>query len=184
MLPYPLNLAHHTHTNDPERDPDIMVAYRPAWFRPVWFLLTPTHYRRVVYGTGLLRDTAARREAFATEGLLVASMAGAVALGHGMTLLLLWVIPATLAILWLALAFDFLPHRPHTTRERYYDTRAYPGRFLNAVLLGQNYNLVHHLWTTIPWHRYRHAFQDLEADLVARGAPIGWQRLAERPHSQ
>ncbi len=185
MLPYPLfraaHLAHHTHTNDPERDPDIMVAYRPAWLRPVWFLLTPAHYRRIVYGTGPLRDAAARREAFATEALLLASMGAAVALGHGMTLLQLWVIPAVLAILWLALAFDLLPHHPHTTRERYYDTRAYPGRFLNAVLLGQNYHLVHHLWTTIPWYRYRHAYREVEADLLSRGAPIGWGRLAERP---
>ncbi len=184
MLPSPLfraaHLAHHTHTNDPERDPDIMVAHRPAWLAPLWFLWTPVHYRVIVYGGGLLRNRAARWEAWLTDAAIVAGLSAAVMLGWGAPVLYLWVAPAALAILWLALAFDLLPHRPHTSRERYYDTRAYPGRLLNAVLLGQNYHLVHHLWTTIPWYRYAAAYRDVRADLEARGAPIGWHRRAER----
>ena len=184
LLPFPLfraaHLSHHAHTNDPDRDPDIMVARRPAWLRPLWFLLTPIHYRFLVYGKGLLRDRGARVEALATEAAIVGSIAAAVgATGWG-PVLQVWLLPAVLAILWLALAFDLLPHHPHTTRERYYDTRIYPGRLLNALLLGQNYHLVHHLWTTIPWYRYERAFRAVEADLVARGAPIGWSRRAER----
>jgi fatty acid desaturase len=92
-------------------------------------------------------------------------------------------LPASLAVLWLAFAFDLLPHHPHTTRERYYDTRIYPGRVLNAQLLGENYHLIHHLWNTIPWYRYERAFRDAEDDLVARGAPIGWHSRAERPRA-
>jgi beta-carotene hydroxylase len=185
LLPYPLfrtaHLTHHAHTNDPERDPDLMVAWRPAWLRPVWLLLTPAYYRAMVYGSGLLRDAASRRETFASESLLVAVIVAAVVLGQGTALLQLWLLPASLAILWLAFAFDLLPHHPHTTRERYYDTRIYPGRVLNALLLGQNYHLIHHLWNTIPWYRYERAFREVEDDLVARGAPIGWHSRAERP---
>ncbi len=185
LLPHPLfraaHLAHHSHTNDPERDPDLMVSFRPAWLRPVWFLLTPGYYRWLVYRGGLLRDASARREAIATEAGIVAVLAGSVATGHGAALLELWVGPAALAILWLAFAFDLLPHHPHTTRDRYYDTRVYPGRLLNGLLLGQNYHLVHHLWTTIPWYRYERAYRDVEADLRARGAPIGWRSRAEKP---
>jgi beta-carotene hydroxylase len=187
MIPYPLfraaHLAHHAHTNDPEQDPDRMVAWRPVWLRPVWFMLTPIYYRKLVYGGGLLRGRYARMEAFAGEALIVAIMLGAIATGHATPLLQLWLIPSVLAILWLAFAFDLLPHHPHTTQERYYDTRVYPGRFLNFLLLGQNYHLVHHLWTTIPWYHYERAFREVEPDLVARGAPIGWRRLAERPRS-
>jgi len=185
LLPYPVfrgaHLAHHSHTNDPDRDPDFIVAWRPAWLRPLWLLLVSSHYRWRVYGGGLLRGRGARREALATEALLAGGIAGAVAAGHAGALVQLWLAPAAIAIFFLGFAFDWIPHHPHTTRERYYDTRAQPGRLLDVLLLGQNYHLVHHLWTTIPWYRYRRAFDDVRADLVARGAPIGWRRLAERP---
>ena len=178
MLPLPLfraaHLAHHSHTNDPSDDPDMMVARRPAWLRPLWFLLTPFHYRALVYGRAMLRDRSARLEAAVTELMIVSVIAAALVSGYGLLLLQLWVLPAVIAILFLALAFDLLPHHPHTTQERYYDTRIYPGRLLNALLLGQNYHLIHHLWTTIPWYHYADAFREVEADLVARGAPIGW----------
>ena len=185
MLPFPLfraaHLTHHAHTNVPGHDPDLMVARSPRWLAPFWFALTPFHYRSMVYGRGMLRTHSARIEAIATEAAIVLLIVGCVATGHAMPLLQLWVLPATLAILLLAFAFDLLPHHPHTTQERYYDTRIYPGRVLNALLLGQNYHLIHHLWTTIPWYRYERAFRDVESELRERGAPIGWHRLAERP---
>jgi len=185
MLPLPLfraaHLAHHSHTNEPGSDPDLMVAHRPAWLRPLWFLLTPLYYRVVVYGGGLLRTRGSRAEAYATEAAIVGVMVGAVLAGQGAMLLQLWVLPSVLAILWLALAFDLLPLHPHVSQERYYDTRVYPGRALNWLLLGQNYHLVHHLWTTIPWYRYERAFRDVESDLIERGAPIGWSSRAEPP---
>lgn len=185
MLPYPLfraaHLTHHAHTNVPGHDPDLMVARSPRWLAPLWFLRTPLHYRAMVYGRRMLRTRSAQIEAALTEVAIVAVVVGAIATGHGEALLQLWILPAALAILLLAFAFDLLPHHPHTTRERYYDTRVYPGRVLNALLLGQNYHLIHHLWTTIPWYHYEDAFRDVESDLVARGAPIGWRRLAERP---
>jgi len=188
MLPFPLfraaHLAHHSHTNDPELDPDLMVARRPTWLAPMWFALTPLNYRALVYGRGMLRDRSARFEALATEAAIVGLIVLAAATGNLLLAAQIWLLPAALAILWLALAFDLLPHRPHTTRERYYDTRIYPGRFLNGLLLGQNYHLIHHLWTTIPWYRYQAAFHAVESDLVARGAPIGWHSRAERPTGQ
>ena len=87
----------------------------------------------------------------------------------------MWLVPAVLAVIFLAFAFDFLPHYPYDTDARYFDTRITPGRVLNTVLLGQNYHLIHHLWTTIPWYRYRRVFAATERDLTARGCRIGWQ---------
>jgi fatty acid desaturase len=43
-----------------------------------------------------------------------------------------------------------------------------------VLLLGQNYHLVHHLWTTIPWFRYRQVFAAIHPDLERRGCRIGW----------
>jgi hypothetical protein len=39
-----------------------------------------------------------------------------------------WVGPALVAVLLLAFAFDFLPHDPYDTAERWFDTRIHPGR--------------------------------------------------------
>lgn len=185
MLPLPVfravHLAHHSHTNDPVRDPDMIVARRPVWFRPVWFMLTPFHYRGMVYGGGGLRNRSAVIEAACTETAIVGVMVACVATGHGILLVQAWALPSVLAILWLALTFDLLPHLPHTTRERYYDTRIYPGRLLNALLLGQNYHLIHHLWTTIPWYHYEQAFHEVRDDLIARRAPVGWRSRAVLP---
>jgi len=41
-------------------------------------------------------------------------------------------------------------------------------------LLGQNYHLIHHLWTTIPWYRYQRVFRAIRPELEARGSRIGW----------
>lgn len=184
LLPYPLfraaHLAHHSHTNDPSHDPDLFVARHPRWLAPLWFLVTPLYYRVLVYRGALIRKRGARLETMATEAAIVGVIVAAILAGHSDRLLQIWVIPTILAILWLALVFDLLPHHPHTTQERYYDTRIYPGRVLNVLLLGQNYHLIHHLWTTIPWYRYEPAFREIEHDLRARGAPVGWRRLAER----
>jgi fatty acid desaturase len=63
--------------------------------------------------------------------------------------------------------------RPYDSRERFLDTRAYGGRVLNVVLLGQNYHLVHHAWNTIAWFRYQRAFDAARAELEAIGARLG-----------
>jgi hypothetical protein len=54
----------------------------------------------------------------------------AAASGTLQPLFVVWLGPALIA--FLVLAFDFLPHWPYDTAERWFDTRIYPGRFLNA----------------------------------------------------
>lgn len=93
----------------------------------------------------------------------------------------MWIAPLGLAALWLAFAFDYLPHYPHMEQGRYYDTRIYPGRVANLLLLGQNYHLIHHLWTTIPWYRYQQVFDEIEPALRERHCAIGWQSEAIAP---
>jgi len=108
------------------------------------------------------------------EAFLVAVLVGAFVTGNFALLATVWLGPALIAIVFLALTFDFLPHYPYDSRERFFDTRIYPGRLLNALLLGQNYHLIHHLWTTIPWYRYQRAFRAVRPELEARGSRIGW----------
>ena len=166
---------HHAHTNDLARDPDFIVARSPRWAAPLWFVGVIVEYRLHFYGRRLWRSTGDLVEGIAMDVLLLLALAAALASGVMLPLLVVWIGPALIAVLVLAFAFDFLPHYPYDTAERWFDTRIYPGRFLNAVLLGQNYHLIHHLWTTIPWYRYRSVFAQIGGELTANGCRIGWK---------
>lgn len=175
-IPMPLFRAvhyeHHAHTNDPERDPDLFMAQSPWWLVPLWSPQVIVEYRRHFYGRKLWRQKGDLYAALLNDAGLVAAIAVAAATGHLGTIMVLWLGPALLAVVFLAVAFDYLPHYPYASAERYHDTRIYPGKVANAVLLGQNYHLIHHLWTTIPWYRYRRAFAAVRPDLEQRGARI------------
>jgi len=169
-----VHYEHHSHTNDTERDPDLFVASSPKWILPLWCLGIVFAYRRHFYGRKLQRSNSDLREALLVEGILLATVAVAIATGHVGTLFTVWFGPALLAVIFLAIAFDYLPHYPYDSAERYFDTRVYPGKLGNAILLGQNYHLIHHLWTTIPWYRYASVFEEIRPELERRGVRIGW----------
>ncbi|MEM7138993.1 MAG: fatty acid desaturase [Myxococcota bacterium] len=167
-----VHYEHHSHTNDPDRDPDLVVSRRPRWALLFWCLSVIVEYRRHYFGRRMWRDRSDLLEAVAMECLLLGAVVVSAVNGTLGTVLIVWLVPAVLAVVALALAFDFLPHYPYESRERYHDTRIYPGRVLNVLLLGQNYHLIHHLWTTIPWFRYQRVFASVEPQLVERGARI------------
>lgn len=177
-VPMPLFRAvhyeHHAHTNDAERDPDLFLARSPWWLLPFWSLGVLVEYRRHFYGRRLWRQKQDLYAALLNDAALVAVLVAAAATGHLGTLAIVWLGPALLAIVMLATTFDYLPHYPYDSTERYHDTRIYPGKLANAVLLGQNYHLVHHLWTTIPWYRYQRVFAAIRPELEQRDARIGW----------
>ena len=50
-----VHYEHHSHTNDPARDPDLVVAHRPRLLLPVWLLGVTVTYRLAFYGRKLWR---------------------------------------------------------------------------------------------------------------------------------
>ncbi len=178
LVSFPLfrgvHYEHHSHTNDVVRDPDLIVSRAPRWLLPMWLLGVTVEYRLKYFGHRLWRSRAELTETLAMEGLVIGLVVLAILTGNFTTLCVLWIAPALIAFACLAFAFDFLPHYPYDSAARYYDTRVYPGRALNAVLLGQNYHLIHHLWTTIPWYRYQGVFRVIRPQLEARHARIGF----------
>lgn len=178
-----VHYEHHSHTNDPERDPDLVVSRAPRWALPLWCLAVIVHYRRHYFGRRLWRGRSDLVEALAMECLLLGAIVASLATGTFTALAVVWLAPALIAVMVLALCFDFLPHYPYRSQERYLDTRIYPGRILNVLLLGQNYHLIHHLWTTVPWYRYQRVFGEIEDELEERGARIesvGWKGFTNR----
>jgi beta-carotene hydroxylase len=168
-----IHLEHHSHTNDPERDPDFGVSRRPRFLLPLHCLGILVDYRRHFYGRPLWRSRGELTEVLVNEALLLGVTAAALSMPATREWFVwCWLVPALGAATVLAYAFDYLPHVPHEGRGRYRDTRAYPGPVLHALLLAQNYHLVHHLWTTIPWFRYRRAFEGVRPELEQRGCRI------------
>jgi beta-carotene hydroxylase len=167
--------AHHAHTNDGERDPDLIVSRAPRLLLPLWCVGVVVEYRIQFYGRRLWQTHGALVEAVASDALILGVPVAAIAGGWFGALAVLWLLPATFAVLILAFAFDFVPHYPYDTQARYHATRILPGRVLNLLLLGQNYHLVHHLWSTIPWYRYQHVYEQGAPALVERGARVGWR---------
>ena len=85
-----------------------------------------------------------------------------------------WFASALMVGVTLGIFFDYLPHRPFNTRHRWRNSRVYPGRTMNCLIMGQNYHLIHHLWPSIPWFEYKPAYEATKHLLDAQGSP---QRL-------
>lgn len=170
-----IHLAHHSHTNDPQRDPDYWVAGKSAIGVAARCLtIVPHYYAHFLFGATSRTQGAGSARASTIAGLVLVlgGAALAVATGHGGAVLALWLGPALLASGLLAFGFDWLPHVPHRERGRYRDTRAllFPG--LGLLLVGQNLHLVHHLYPRVPFYRYAACFRALRPELEAEGALV------------
>jgi len=145
----------------------------------------------VYYGVVILRDWKAIsfKERFQIAGgvaLLLGVFAACVALGHGWDAVLYWLLPARLAILWLAFAFNYLPHHPHQVEQRHNPYAATNVRrggepLMKWLFLYQNYHLIHHLFPSVPFYRYLKIWRQNESGFVAQGANVvPWYGL--NPH--
>ena len=150
-----IHLEHHKHTNEPDLDPDHWSGRGPRFLLPLRWLSQDFHYYWVYARAS--RPFRERVESYATLALLVGIACALAATGHGRTLLLGWLLPARLAIVTLAFAFDYLPHRPHTTPsriDRVAATRLFRGRIKYMLSLGQSMHRIHHFYPGVPFYRY------------------------------
>lgn len=178
-LPYSmfryLHLRHHSHTNDPENDPDLrasggtMASILFGCFTVQWGYVRVLR-RELDRGSPGAED--AMRGVWLYMAVSLVVLGTAVWFGFWKWLLLLWILPASIAQGCLALVFDWLPHHPHASRERYKDTRIilFPG--LETLLLGQTHHLIHHLYPRLPFYRYSECFASVRPVLEAKGSSI------------
>lgn len=181
----PFHLAHHAHTNHPERDPDHAVAGSPLALPLKWLLgvllvplvralpwLGPALAARLglPQPTPALQAPADRLRRFEQLCLLVL-IVGAFA-GVGRELLLLWWLPGRLSALILMVVFQWLPHHPHQHTDRYRNTRVRRFPASSALLLLQDHHLIHHLYPRVPWFRYGALFRAVRPLLEAEGARL------------
>lgn len=168
----PLHLRHHSHTNDPTEDPDHWMATRnPAMLIVRAFTIMVSYYYHFLARMDVQKRKKLPQLIVNVLAMLAIGVAAGFAWGPAVPLLL-WYLPAVFALAILAVVFDWLPHRPHTSRERYRDTRIVLKPGLQTLLLGQNLHLVHHLYPTIPFYKYGVAYRRVAEFLEAKGAPI------------
>lgn len=165
---------HHAFTNDPDRDPDhysfsgssFGILMNCLWMPFQYHVLAITKLRHIKTISTTYRSSSLYL-LFTIGGLVVIALNG-----YASEVLWFAIIPNIIAVVLLTLFFDYIPHHPHKSRDRYHDTRIYPGRLLNVLLLGQNYHLIHHMYPRLPWYRYQAVYQRILPNLEANSAPI------------
>lgn len=184
------HLRHHANTNDPLKDPDALVI-GPLWAVPIkWFLsvVLLSVVGALPGGNTLLERALARMRPGAPEpterakeenrlvrrytqfGLI--ALLASIPLGLFQPAFFLWWLPGRLAGLPLAVLFSWLPHVPFDSTERFHNTRIATFRGSTWLLLQQDRHLIHHLYPSVPWYRYRAVFRELRPLLEAEGARI------------
>lgn len=172
-----IHMQHHRFTNhDDGRDPDHYTMEGPSWQRLPRFATLDLSYLRFYWGH---RRKRSRRE-FVEIGVQLAIclvlFAWLIAAGHGLDLVLLYLLPQRLAIVYLAWAFDYLPHsrlhhRPAEDRLKTTRNRVGGEWWASPILLYQNYHLVHHLHPVVPFYRYLAVWRRNE-EAYLEGGPV------------
>jgi beta-carotene hydroxylase len=183
------HLAHHRHTNNPEQDPDFIVArFRQVPWR-AWELVFRLTWQQFAVYLRLRRYRGARRQDLYLCLEVLAAVVPRVAFCaagfwvEGLALFAVaWIIGVT-ALLYL---FAYIVHTPHEVQGRFVDTstilvpKGVFGKLITLAWVYQNYHAIHHLYPRVPFYRYPALFADIEGTMVAHGAPIyrlGWRGL-------
>ena len=174
---------HHAFTNDPERDPD-HFSFGTKWYQ----ILLNTYYmplKYLVIAITTLGHIKIFRDTYTSTAVYLLLVLGSLAVlaFHGYTseVLTFAIIPTVITTFLLVIFFDYVPHHPHKSQGRYHNTRIYPSKLLNILLLGQNYHLIHHMYPRLPWYTYQTVFHKILPDLEAHGAPIEYIACDLRP---
>lgn len=184
------HLRHHANTNDPAKDPDVLVA-GPLWMLPIKWLfgvvfgivgalpggerLMGGAIARLAPGrapaqSDRMKADARRMRRFSQ--LCLIALVGSIPLGLFVPVFFLWWLPSRLGVFALMVLFQWLPHMPYESSERFHNTRITTFRGSTWLLLQQDRHLIHHLYPSVPWYRYRAVFRELRPLLEAEGARI------------
>jgi len=176
MLPYmtpyflqrQIHLDHHRLLNEPG-DPNAIYAGGPFWQLPL----------RYAKAIGVAREKLAddrrgrgmRISDLASVSLVAIIWIVALLQGFFVDLLLLWGLPFRAAKIVMDWYVSYLPH-VGLPPARWLGTRIVDVAWLTPLVLAHNYHAIHHLWPSIPWHRYRRVYRERQNELRKRGVPI------------
>lgn len=164
-----VHLKHHVSVNHPTEDPDFHGRGPISLKRFVIWMFTLPHYlvqfRRLKLARG--RNTAMLVAPYLLVlGIYLSAYAG----GWIYELLALYTLPAFLGVGFVVIAFDYLPHHPHSDQSRYGNSVTFDEPRFNWLFFGHSFHLVHHLWPSIPWYRYGSTYRSARPQLLQAGA--------------
>lgn len=138
-----LHLEHHRHTDAPGQDPDLWSAGRWPLLR---WATQDLGYLRFYASRWATRPRWERYELLLSGGLYAGVLLGSAIAGPRVLVAVLagWVVPARIALFALAALFAWWPHAPGAPVRT--------ARWLNVLLLGQGYHLVHHRHPRVPFY--------------------------------
>ncbi|GAA5314985.1 MAG: hypothetical protein AseanaTS_01890 [Candidatus Pelagadaptatus aseana] len=174
------HLAHHRFTNDPDTDPDAILA--GCGNSPIKVFTTAIHLLIRQYSYYL--DTRWGKAPTKEKCIFLAEVCAAItfrgmfiALGLWQEALALFVIGNIGGLGITLYLFAYIVHHPHTQTARYEGTSTIrvPGK-MNSLLTGlwvyQNYHSIHHLFPKVPFYRYRQVFDRIEPIMREKNAPV------------
>jgi len=159
-----VHMQHHANVNDPENDPDHFVSTGG----PLWLIAPRFFYHEVYFFKRKLWRKYELLEWFFSRLFVAVLVYLGIRYDFIGYIFNFWFSPALVVGLALGLFFDYLPHRPFKERDRWKNARVYPNLLLNALIMGQNYHLIHHLWPSIPWYSYEPAYRAVKPLLDAK----------------
>jgi beta-carotene hydroxylase len=184
------HLAHHRNTNQPQGDPDYVVAgMGKSPLHAAWAALLIAggqlgYYRRHRWNKGpRSQDIYLCLEIVAALGPRLALLAAGFWLEGLLMFGLAWLIGIA-ALLYL---FAYIVHTPHEAVGRWVDTSTFVaegrwGKVVTALWGYQNYHSIHHLFPRVPFYRYCELFAEIEDIMIAKGAPIYHLQKPVRDH--
>jgi beta-carotene hydroxylase len=180
------HMIHHRFTNDPQ-DPDHYV-HGSWWTLPLRWMTFDLSY---AWYNARSKDPRGRKTLLQTLPYCAATLIAIVLLcytGHGLELVLLWLIPSRVTLALIAFAFLWLPHldgdehgklvhittAASTTNNLTAGTTMRLGleRLLAPLLQWHNYHLIHHLWPTTPSYNHAAVWRLMERELRERDLRI------------
>jgi len=165
-----IHLQHHKHVNREKTDPDMFCARGHRYLLPFrWALMD------LAYVIAFLRDANFRKKpSYVRREFILAIVIGLcllgviTAAGWWAEFIVLYFIPARIALIFLAYCFDYIPHYPHDVEigvNRFQTTNNRVGWewLLTPLLLGQNYHLAHHIYPGVSFYRYRQVWRSRQS---------------------
>ncbi len=174
-----LHLVHHRYTNDPKKDPDYFCGAGPTWMLPLRWMVMDTAYIVTYFHP----DYYSKRPTDEKVGFWLSMLFGTALLtvvfvmGWFEAFLWLYFVPTRIALFFLAITFDYLPHVPHDTRAEDNRYRATNNRIgmewlYSPLFIGHNYHLSHHLFPNAPFYRYRKIWLAKRAELLPKNPAL------------
>lgn len=172
-----VHFKHHRHTNEADADPDMWSGVGSRWSLPLQWATADIRYVQIVLQDWSKISASKRRNILLSVSLTFGLYALSWPLGWGWQATLFWIVPGRFAIAWLAFAFNYLPHHPHTVEQAhnpYASTNVREGGepLMTSLFLYQNYHLIHHLYPSVPFYRYIKIWRQRRAEFRSHGAPV------------